>query len=359
PLPAPPCSHLVLRHPVSLLVHPCPLQPLRYRFVLPTTVPSRSLRRRRRQSRFHPPFPRAIKESDDFFQNDKSQDVARESKILEGRLSEIRLGVEEEEAAVKALSSQQQEQSQIAVKTAQIEDDEGRLDERVKAEPAFTNASVISPPQDVTEASLGSVATELRMASSKLESDRVDKARQVMDLHREVANNNTNLVNTKREKSRVQLRLGELSRAVKEVEDSMRGLPDPPGEALDAAKHYDWVGGVGFSVTLVFRCFGDSLEYSLPPGRSCFFLVAFTFAATLFGTCRFGFDVGEKGISGVYLGIPCACLTRTIFGLIIPPLLCLCVCLYSFLSPPEPGVLRPGFVGVRGQWSNDYGMHDY
>ncbi|CAN0132462.1 unnamed protein product, partial [Ectocarpus sp. 4 AP-2014] len=196
-----------------------------------------------------PPFPRAIKESDDFFLNDKSQEVARESKVLEGRLSEIRLGVEEEEAAVKALSSQQQEQSQIAVKTAQIEDDEGRLDERVKAEPAFTNASVISPPQDVTEASLGSVATELRMASSKLESDRVDRARQVMDLHREVANNNTNLVNTKREKSRVQLRLGELLRAVKVVEDSMRGLPDPPGEALDAAKHYDWVGGVGFSVT--------------------------------------------------------------------------------------------------------------
>ncbi|CAB1120817.1 unnamed protein product [Ectocarpus sp. CCAP 1310/34] len=199
----------------------------------------------------------AIKESDDFFQNDKSQEVARESKVLEGRLSEIRLGVEEEEAAVKALSSQQQEQSQIAVKTAQIEDDEGRLDERVKAEPAFTNASVINPPQDVTEASLGSVATELRMASSKLESDRVDKARQVMDLHREVANNNTNLVNTKREKSRVQLRLGELSRAVKVVEDSMRGLPDPPGEALDAAKHYDWVGGAGFSVTLFFRCFGE------------------------------------------------------------------------------------------------------
>ncbi|CBJ30614.1 hypothetical protein Esi_0203_0058 [Ectocarpus siliculosus] len=189
---------------------------------------------------FRPPFPRATKESDDFFKNDKSQEVARESKVLEGRLSEIRLGVEEEEAAVKALSSQQQEQSQIAVKTAQIEDDEGRLDERVKAEPAFANASVSSPPQDVTEASLGSVATELRMASSKLESDRVDKARQVMDLHREVANNNTNLVNTKREKSRVQLRLGELLRAVKVVEDSMRGLPEPPGETLDAAKHYDW-----------------------------------------------------------------------------------------------------------------------
>ncbi|CAM9938627.1 unnamed protein product [Ectocarpus fasciculatus] len=108
------------------------------------------------------------------------------------------------------------------------------------------NTHITSHPQDVSEAALGAVSTELKMASSKLESDRVDKARQVMDLHREVANNNTNLVNTKREKSRVQLRLGELSRAVKVVEDSMRGVPDPAGEALDAAKHYDWVGGVGF-----------------------------------------------------------------------------------------------------------------
>ena len=25
----------------------------------------------------------------------------------------------------------------------------------------------------------------------------------------------------------------------------------------------------------------------------------------------------------------------------------------------KPGVLRPGFVGMRGQWSYDYGMQDY
>ena len=25
----------------------------------------------------------------------------------------------------------------------------------------------------------------------------------------------------------------------------------------------------------------------------------------------------------------------------------------------NPGVLRPGFVGMRGQWSYDYGMQDY
>ena len=28
-------------------------------------------------------------------------------------------------------------------------------------------------------------------------------------------------------------------------------------------------------------------------------------------------------------------------------------------GPAKPGVLRPGFVGTRGQWSYDYGMQDY
>ena len=41
----------------------------------------------------------------------------------------------------------------------------------------------------MTQAALGAVSTELKLASSKLESDRVDKAKQVMDLHREVAQN--------------------------------------------------------------------------------------------------------------------------------------------------------------------------
>lgn len=36
---------------------------------------------------------------------------------------------------------------------------------------------------------MGGIVTELKMASDKLESDRVDKAKQVMDLHREVAQN--------------------------------------------------------------------------------------------------------------------------------------------------------------------------
>ena len=28
-------------------------------------------------------------------------------------------------------------------------------------------------------------------------------------------------------------------------------------------------------------------------------------------------------------------------------------------GPAKPGVLRPGFVGMRGQWSYDYGMQAY
>ena len=31
----------------------------------------------------------------------------------------------------------------------------------------------------------------------------------------------------------------------------------------------------------------------------------------------------------------------------------------SRLVRGKPGVLRPGFVGMRGQWSYDYGMQDY
>lgn len=55
---------------------------------------------------------------------------------------------------------------------------------------------------------------------------------------------NTNLVNTKRDKSRVALQLDDLSSAVKVVRESMEGVPDPsPGEALDPEKHFDWVGG--------------------------------------------------------------------------------------------------------------------
>lgn len=58
--------------------------------------------------------------------------------------------------------------------------------------------------QEVTQASLGAVSTELKLASSKLESDRVDKAKQVMDLHREVAQNVSPLHSTRVESSRVQ-----------------------------------------------------------------------------------------------------------------------------------------------------------
>ena len=32
---------------------------------------------------------------------------------------------------------------------------------------------------------------------------------------------------------------------------------------------------------------------------------------------------------------------------------------YPPLVRRKPGVLRPGFVGMRGQWSYDYGMQDY
>ena len=31
----------------------------------------------------------------------------------------------------------------------------------------------------------------------------------------------------------------------------------------------------------------------------------------------------------------------------------------THLVRQKPGVLRPGFVGMRGQWSYDYGMQDY
>ena len=31
----------------------------------------------------------------------------------------------------------------------------------------------------------------------------------------------------------------------------------------------------------------------------------------------------------------------------------------SFLVRRKPGVLRPGFVGMRGQWPYDYGIQDY
>ena len=33
--------------------------------------------------------------------------------------------------------------------------------------------------------------------------------------------------------------------------------------------------------------------------------------------------------------------------------------LIASLVRRKPGVLRPGFVGMRGQWSYDYGMQDY
>ena len=37
--------------------------------------------------------------------------------------------------------------------------------------------------------------------------------------------------------------------------------------------------------------------------------------------------------------------------------------LMSPVSPslvrPKPGILRPGFVGTRGQWPHDYGMQDH
>lgn len=48
---------------------------------------------------------------------------------------------------------------------------------------------VVLTLQDATQATLGAVSTELKLASSKLESDRVDKAKHVVDLHREVAQN--------------------------------------------------------------------------------------------------------------------------------------------------------------------------
>ncbi|CAM9113656.1 unnamed protein product [Pylaiella littoralis] len=169
----------------------------------------------------------AVRDSDDFFNNDKTQDITREGKALEARLTDIRSSVEEEEAAVSALSHQQEEQNLISVKTAQIEDDKSILEEKVKEGPAFRSSFVIKPPQDITEASLGSVTTELKLASGKLESDRVDKARQVMDLHREVAQINTNLVNTKREKSSVNNQLEVRKRAVKVVEDCVKRLPQP------------------------------------------------------------------------------------------------------------------------------------
>eukprot|EP00903_Cladosiphon_okamuranus_P009090 g8688.t2 len=184
----------------------------------------------------------AIKDSDDFFATDKTSDISKETKALEARLGTIREEVDEAEQAVNALNTQQVEQSEIAFKTTQIEDDKSSLEDRVKNGQAFTSTFVSSPPQDATQAALGAVSTELKLASSKLESDRVEKARQVMDLHREVAQNNTNLVNTKRDKSRVLNKLEELKSAVEVVKECTKGVADPDsGESLDPEKHLDWI----------------------------------------------------------------------------------------------------------------------
>eukprot|EP00752_Nemacystus_decipiens_P005268 g4778.t1 len=184
----------------------------------------------------------AVKDWSDFFANDKTADIGRETKALEARLGTIREEADEAEQSVNALNTQQAEQSAIAVKTAQIEDDKNSLEERVKDGPAFGSTFVSNPPQEVTQAALGAVSTELKLASSKLESDRVDKAKQVMDLHREVAQNHANLDNTKRDKSRVMNRLEDLKGTVQVVAECMEGVADPhSGEKLDPEQHLDWI----------------------------------------------------------------------------------------------------------------------
>lgn len=58
---------------------------------------------------------------------------------------------------------------------------------------------------------------------------------------------NTNLVNTKRDKSRVMGQLDGLSSAVEVVRESMKGLLEPPpGGALDPEKDLDLVGKRSF-----------------------------------------------------------------------------------------------------------------
>lgn len=53
---------------------------------------------------------------------------------------------------------------------------------------------------------------------------------------------NTNLVNTKRDKSRVMNKLEELKSSVQVVAECMEGVADPgSSEKLDPEKHLDWV----------------------------------------------------------------------------------------------------------------------
>ena len=62
--------------------------------------------------------------------------------------------------------------------------------------------------------------------------------------------------------------------------------------------------------------------------------------------CALPVRIAPDGFPGIALGDPVAHKPSC---LVTPP----------EPGPAKPGVLRPGFVGMRGQWSYDYGMQDY